>query len=54
MKKLFRNALLVGSLLLSTTASVHADQHFTDIINGMVPTLPMQEGECALTRHAKI
>ncbi len=48
MKKLFRNALLVGSLLLSTTASVHADQHFTDIINGMVPTLPMQEAECAL------
>ena len=42
MKKLFRNALLVGSLLLSSTASVHADREFSDIVSGMVPTLPIQ------------
>lgn len=43
MKKLFRNALLVGSLLLSSTASGHVDHEFSAIISGLAPTLPVQE-----------
>lgn len=48
MKKHFRNVLLIGSLLLSSTASVHADQNFTDIISELAPTLPLQDGHHSL------
>lgn len=43
MRKHFRNVLLIGSLLLSSTASVNAAQNFTDIISGLAPTLPLQD-----------
>lgn len=48
MKKIFRKAVLIGSLLMSSTASVHSAAEFDSLIMGMAPTLPAQEEERVL------
>lgn len=37
MKKIFKRALVMGGLLLSTTAHVQANNEFTDVLKGLVP-----------------